>query len=176
MIATLCILCDVIKFANSLQTFLHAARLNWCDLPRVLNTLKDNLQAKIENPAHPPTTYFARVQEFIDIARKSSGGRQQLPSYADLELSDFHANFVKPVISDPIGEIVNAFDIPEHLLVFSAIEPQAMPSNVMALEKFGKQEIKSLAYFYGSSSTISHGKKSVKPIVNAASLQFRGSI
>ena len=102
---------------NSLQTFQQAARLNWCDIPRVL-TLKDNLQAKIENPAHPPTSYFARVQEFIDIARKSSGGRYKLRSYADFELSDFHTNFVKPVISDLIGEIRNAFDIPEHLLGF----------------------------------------------------------
>ena len=60
--------------------------------------------------------------------------------------------------------------------MYSAIEPQAMPSYVMALEKFGEQEIKSLACFYGSISIISHEKKSVKPIVNAASLQFRGSI
>ena len=79
-------------------------------MPRVLNTLKDNLQAKIENPAHPPTSYFARVQEFINIARKSSGGRY-------------------------------------------------------------KKQIKSLTCFYGSSSLISHGKKSVKPIVNATSLE-----
>ena len=76
MIVTLCILCDVIKFTNSLQTFLQTARLDWCDIPRVLNTLK----AKIENPAHLPTSYFARVQEFIDIARKYSGGRYQLRS------------------------------------------------------------------------------------------------
>ena len=73
MIATLYILCDVIKSTNSLQTFLKAARLNWCDIRRVLNILKDNLQAKIENPAHPPTSYFAHTQELIDIARKSSG-------------------------------------------------------------------------------------------------------
>ena len=157
MSAPLRILCNIIKFTNSLQTFLQAVRLNWCDIPRVLNTLKDNLQAKIENPAHLPTSYFTRVQEFIDIAKKSSGGRYQLRSYADFELSNFHANFVKPVISDLIGEIENAFDIPEHF---------AMPSNVITLENFGEQEIKSLACFYGSSNLISHGKKSVKPIVN----------
>ena len=60
MIATLCILDEIIiKFTNSLQTFLQAAQFNWCDIPRVLNTLKDHLQAKIENPAHHPTSYFA---------------------------------------------------------------------------------------------------------------------
>ena len=170
MIATVCILCDVIKFTNSLQTSLQAAQLNWCDIPRVLNTLKDDWQAKIENPVHPRSSYFAQVQEFIHIARKSSGGRYQLRSYGGFELSDFHANFVKSVISDLIGEIENAFDIPEHLLGFSAIDPQVMPGNVIALEKFGEQEIKSLACFYGSSSLISHGKKSVKPIVNANNL------
>ena len=84
------------------------------------NTLKDNLQAKIENAAHPPTPYFVRVQEFINIARKSSGGRYQLHRYAEFELSDFHVTFVKTVISNLTGEIENAFHIPEHLLGFSA--------------------------------------------------------
>ena len=111
------------------------------------------------------------MQEFIDIARKSSGGRYPLRSYADFELSDFHANFVKPVISDLTGEIENAFDIPEHLLMFLATDPQVMLSYVIALEKFGEQEMKCLACFYGSSSLISHGKKSIKPIVNATSLE-----
>ena len=97
----------------------------------MLNTLKDNLQAKIENPTHLPTSNFAGVQEFIDFARKSSSGRYQLRSYAEFELSDFHANFVKPVISDLIGKTENAFDIPEHLLAFSAIDPQAMPSDAI---------------------------------------------
>ena len=134
----------------------------------MLNTLKDNLQAKIENLAYPPTSYFARVQEFINIARNSSGERYQLRGYAAYELSDFHANFVKPVNSDLIGEIENAFDIPEHLLGFSTIDPQAMPSDFIALEKFGEQEIKSLACFYGSSSLISRGKKS--PILTTGTL------
>ena len=176
MIATVCILCDLIKFTNSLQTFLQAARLNWCDIPSVLNTLKDNLPVKMENPAHPPTSYFARFQEFIDIARKSSGASYQLRSYAEYELSDFHANFVKPVISNLISEIENAFYIPEHLFGFSAIDPQAVPSDVIALEKFGEQEIKSLACFCGSSSLISHGKKSVKLPVNATSLEAQFDI
>ena len=89
MTTTLCILCDIIKFTNSLPTFLQAARLNWCDMSRVLNTLKDNLQAKIENQAHSPTSYFVQVQEFINIARKSSSGRYQLCSNTDFESSDF---------------------------------------------------------------------------------------
>ena len=46
-------------------------------------------------------------------------------------------NFVKPVISDLTGEIENAFDIPEQLLGFSAIDPQAIPSDVIALKKVG---------------------------------------
>ena len=62
------------------------------------------------------------------------------------------------------------------MLGFSAIDPQAMPSDFIALEKFGEQEIKSLACFYGSSSLISRGKKSVKPIVNATSLEAQFDI
>ena len=97
-------------------------------------------------------------------------------NYAEFELSDFHVNLVKPVISDLIGEIENAFDIPEHLLEFSATVPQTMPSDVIALEKFGEQEIKSLACFYGSISLISRRKKSVKPIANVTSLEAQFDI
>ena len=46
-----------------------------------------------------------------------------------------------------------------------------MASDAIALENFGEQELKSLACFYGSSSLVSLGKKSVKPIVNATSLE-----
>ena len=66
IIATLCILCDVIKFINSLQTF---------------------------SSSTSPTSFFALFQEFIDIARKSSGGRYQLRSYANLELTHFWPMF-----------------------------------------------------------------------------------
>ena len=62
------------------------------------------------------------------------------------------------------------------MLGFSAIDPQAMPSDVIALEKFGEQEVKSLACFYGSSCLISHWKTSVKPIVNATSLEAQSDI
>ena len=102
--------------------------------------------------------------------------KYQLRSYTDFELTGFPANYVKPVISDLMSETVNIFGIPEHLLGFSAIYPQAAPSDVIALEKFGEQEIKSLAWFYGSSSLIFHGKKFVKPIANATSLQAQFDI
>ena len=51
-----------------------------------------------------------------------------------------------------------------------------MPSDVIALEKFGEQEIKSLACFYGSSSLISSGKRSIKTTVNATSLEAQFNI
>ena len=59
-----------------------------------------------------------------------------------------------------------------HLLGFSAIDAQAMPRDVIASEKFGEKEIKSLASFHGSSSLISRGRNSVKPIANASSLEL----
>ena len=62
------------------------------------------------------------------------------------------------------------------MLGFLAIDPQTMPSDAIAIEKFGEQEIKNVACFYGSSSLISHGKKPVKPIVNATSLEAQFDI
>ena len=60
-------------------------------------------------------------------------------------LSDFHVNFIKPVISELIDQIENAFGIPERLLEFSAIDPQAMPSN--SLRKIRKAENKKVIMF-----------------------------
>ena len=51
-----------------------------------------------------------------------------------------------------------------------------MPSDVIPLEKFGEQEIKGLACFYGSSSLISSGKRSIKTIVNVTSLEAQFDI
>ena len=120
-------------WSNSPILFKHFWRLQgWTGVtyPGCLTLSKIIYKLKLKIRHILPTSYFARVQEFINIARKSSSGRYQLRSYADFELSDFLANFVKPVISNLISEIENAFDIPEHLLGILAIDPQlwlAMP-------------------------------------------------
>ena len=50
-------------------------------------------------------------------------------------------------MSDLIGEIECAFDLAEHLLGILAIDPQAMPINVITLEKFGEQVNKKFSMF-----------------------------
>ena len=60
-------------------------------------------------------------------------------------LSDFHANFIKPVISELIDQIENAFGIPEYLLGFLAIDPQDMPSD--NLRKIRRAENKKFIMF-----------------------------
>ena len=131
------------------------------------------LKLKIQ---HIPYLIFYPSSRIHQYFQKILWWKYQLRSYTDFELTGFHVNYVKPVISDLMSETVNIFGIPEHLLGFSAIYPQAAPSDVIALEKFGEQEIKSLAWFYGSSSLIFHGKKFVKPIANATSLQAQFDI
>ena len=131
------------------------------------------LKLKIQ---HIPYLIFYPSSRIHQHFQKILWWKYQLRSYTDFELTGFHVNYVKPVISDLMSETVNIFGIPEHLLGFSAICPQAAPSDVIALEKFGEQEIKSLAWFYGSSSLIFHGKKFVKPIANATSLQAQFDI
>ena len=131
------------------------------------------LKLKIQ---HIPYVIFYPSSRIHRRFQKILRWKYQLRSYTDFELTGFHANYAKPVISDIMSETVNIFGIPEHLLGFSAIYPQAAPSDVIALEKFGEQEIKSLAWFYGSSSLIFHGKKFVKPIANATSLQAQFDI
>ena len=119
MIATLCILCSIIKCINSLQVYLQGARLNWCDVPRELNNVLQTLQLKAEQPSEPKSSYFGRIEQFIGIAKKSAGGRFNLRSYESLDINSFHKGFIKLVIRDLIEEIKNAFDVPEPLMGFS---------------------------------------------------------
>ena len=60
-------------------------------------------------------------------------------------LSDFHANFIKPVISELIDQIENSFGISEYLLGFSTIDPQDMPSD--SLRKIRRAENRKFIMF-----------------------------
>ena len=130
MIATLCILCSIIKCINSLQVYLQGARLNWCDVPRELNNVLQTLQLKAEQPSEPKSSYFGRIEQFIGIAKKSAGGRFNLRSYESFNINSFHKDFIKPGIRDLKEEIKNAFGVPEPLMGYSVLVPDSLPQDL----------------------------------------------
>ena len=148
VIATLCILCKIIKCTNSLQVYLQGACLNWCDVPRDLNNVLQTLQLKAERPSKPKSLYFGRIEQFIGIARKSAGGRFNLRSYKSFDIKLSHKAFIKPVMCDLIEKNKNAFDVPEPLMRFSVLVPGSLPQGLKQLEEYGKKKIEDLVIWY----------------------------
>ena len=170
IIVALCNLCDIIRCTNSLQEYLHGARLHWCDVPKELNNVLQSLQLKAEQPSKPKSSYFGRIEQFIGIAKKSAGGRFKLHSYKSFDVNSFHKGFIKPVIRNLIEEIKNAFDVPELLMGFSVLVPDYLPQDLKQLEEYGKKEIEDLASFYGFPCIISDGKESIPPVLSGPGL------
>ena len=148
--ATLCILTDVLLMTNSMQRFLQSSRLNFVEIPK--EKLIEKLKAKYDSPSSPETPYFGKFESFLDIASQSS--RECYNSHSNIEFDEtsFEDKVIKPFITKLIEEIEVAFDIPGHLMGFTAMDPTVMPAQEEALANYGKEEIAALANFYGCPS------------------------
>ena len=66
--------------------------------------------------------------------------------------TSFEYKGIKPFITKLIVEIEVAFDIPDHCMGFTAMDPTAIPAQKEAVANYGKKEIAALANFYGQPS------------------------
>ena len=78
-------------------------------------------------------------------ASRSAGVRLRSRSCEEFDIAKFNATTVKPFIEALVKEIEEAFQIPEHLKGFTAIDPLSFPSDAANLQDFGKEGINSLA-------------------------------
>ena len=127
LIATFCILADITKGTKTLQTFLQAAWLNQYDIPRELAHLWKALTKKAENLGNPTSSYFEQLQNFLDVAAKSAGGRYCNHNYADFNLNNFTGLFVRPVICDLASKTNLALNASENLQGFVVLDPSDLP-------------------------------------------------
>ena len=111
-ITTLCFLADILKSTNILQTVLQGARLNFLQIPQSVDRLVTTLHEKSENPKEPKGCYFGRLQEFLDIAARSAGGRYNTRSYEEFDVTSFEINTIHPFLQALVKEITEAFNIP----------------------------------------------------------------
>ena len=104
-IATLCILTDVLSMTNSMQRFLQSSRLSFVEIPKEKEKLIEKLKAKYDSPSSPETSYFGKLESFLNIASQSAS--ECYNSCSDIELDEilFEDKVIKPFIIKLIEKI-----------------------------------------------------------------------
>ena len=87
----------------------------------------EKLKAKYDSPSSPETLYFGKLKSFLNIASRSASEHCNCRSNIEFDQISCEDKVIKPFITKLIEEIEVAFDIPEHLMEFTAIDPTAMP-------------------------------------------------
>ena len=109
----------------------------------------EKLKAKYDSPSSPETSYFGKLKPFLNIASQSASECYNSCFNIEFDKTSFEDKVIKPFITTLIKEIKVAFDIPEHLIRFTAMDPTVMLAQEEALTNYGKKEIAALANFYG---------------------------
>ena len=147
-ITMLCFLADILKSTNVLQTILQGSRLNFLEIKPAVENLLKILRSKVEAPNSPDWCYYSKLSYFIDIAKKSTPARFTLRSSNEFRSEDFVLNTIHPFTSSLIKDIDIAFEVPDHINGFSAIDPLNIPVDAETLTAYGIDDIRSIATFH----------------------------
>ena len=111
-----------------MQRFLQSSRLNFVQISKEKQKLIGKLKAKYDSPSSPETSYFGKLESFLNIASQSASERYNSRPNTEFDEPSFEDKVIKPIITKLIEEIEVAFDIPEHLVGFTAMDPTSMPA------------------------------------------------
>ena len=89
--------------------------------------LIENLKAKYDSPSSTETFYFGKLKSFLNIASQPPSELYNCCSNIEFDEISCEDKVIKSFIRKLIEEIEVAFDIPEHLMEFTAMDPTAMP-------------------------------------------------
>ena len=80
------------------------------------------MTVKYDSPSSPETSYFGKLESFLNIASQSVS--EHYNSRPDIEFDEtlFEGKVIKSFITKLIGEIEVSFGIPEHLKRFKAMD------------------------------------------------------
>ena len=109
----------------------------------------EKLQAKYDCPSSPDNLCFGKLESFLRLAMQSASEHYDSCSNKEFNKTSFEDKVIKPFISQLIEEIEVVFDIPENLKEFTVMDPTRMPEKEEDLATYAKDEIASLANFYG---------------------------
>ena len=132
-----------------MQRFLQSSRLNFVQISKEKQKLIGKLKAKYDSPSSPETSYFGKLESFLNIASQSASERYNSRPNTEFDEPSFEDKVIKPFVTKLIGDIEVSFDIPEDLMGFTAMDPTVMPVQEEALANYEENEIAVLANFYG---------------------------
>ena len=115
-IATLCILIDVLLMTKLHTKISSIIKTKLGINPKEKEKLIEKLKAKYDNPSSPETSYFGKLESFLNIASQSGIERYNSCSNIEFDETSFEDKVIKPFITKLIEEIEVAFDILEHLM------------------------------------------------------------
>ena len=109
----------------------------------------EKLKDKYDTLSSPETSYFGKLKSFLYNISQSANEHNNSCSNIEFDETSFEDKVIKPFITKLIEETEVAFDIPEHLMGFTAMDLTVMPAQEEALAYNGREEIAALVNFYG---------------------------
>lgn len=160
-VATILLLCDILKPVNILSLYLQQENINFTSLPVNVKATTDALTMLIEtyeqyfnNLDNSPTEFskcselLSEIRDRTDLARRLRLGEQD----AELTPESFLTKTEIPLIYILIQEIQDAFCTGEPVLKsFGYLDPSNLPDTVQELNEidYGKVDIERMVAFYG---------------------------
>ena len=141
-------------------------------IPSAVEKMLSLLQKKRERNRHLTGDYFSKLEEFIKISKTSAGVKYIGRLFKEFKLDCFLWETDEPFLNVLMEEIKTAFDIPEHLKVFTILDPQAFPRDADLLNDFGFQGVALLSNFYGKPSFENGSSAPSKINEEALKIQF----
>ncbi|XP_033736541.1 uncharacterized protein LOC117324822 [Pecten maximus] len=154
VVATILLLCDILKPVNMLSLYLQEEHVNFTSLPKHVKITTDSLHAviqKYEGNDWDDVEFAKSEQIFQEIDDRTDLGRQMRGDQQALDPRTFLQETGIPLIYDLIQEIEDAFCIGAPVLsAFAILNPDNLPDTVGELKEYGNNHIQTLVDFYGS--------------------------
>ncbi|KAH3865862.1 hypothetical protein DPMN_028906 [Dreissena polymorpha] len=156
-VATILLLCDILKPVNMLSLYLQEATVNFSELPAHVSNTTGHLSSLIElyttfagNLENSDTEFaksehlFFEIDERTDLQRRMRRG-----AMPHITPDTFLTETGIPLIHDLIKEIEDAFSTGDPVLTaFGFFNPMNLPESVADLPQYGQESIRKLVDFY----------------------------
>ncbi|XP_033744317.1 E3 SUMO-protein ligase KIAA1586-like [Pecten maximus] len=160
VVATILLLCDILKPVNVLSWYLQNENINFTPLPQHVKTTTDQLHALVTlyqsdmaaaNLELSETEFSKCHGLFREIDDRTDLRRRMRQDNAAVTPESFLNETGIPLIFNLIQEVEDAFCTGAPVLTaFGFLDPQNLPDTIQELGDYGKTEIERIVDFYGT--------------------------
>ncbi|KAL5008565.1 hypothetical protein ScPMuIL_014146 [Solemya velum] len=166
IVATILLLCDILKPVNMLSLYLQESNIRFTSLPNHVKLTTDLLHGLIEtyqehidsDTLNTTDTEFSKCQNIFDEIDDRTDLARRLRVNQHVDQTASPKSFLRetgiPLIYDLIAEIENAFSTGAPVLShFRVLDPLNLPDLLHDLAEYGHASIQGLVNFYGTAKT-----------------------